>query len=58
MKLTFEAITVAAAQQLRREQGQWLAALAGRLEPVRPTGFDLARLLCENLVSGVVDAEG
>ena len=57
-KLTFEAITVEAAQQLRRAQGQWLAGLAGQLQPVRATGLDLARLLSENLVSGVIDAQG
>ena len=57
LKLTFEAISVEVAQQLRREQGQRLAALAGQLEPARTTAFDLARLLSENLVSGVVDAQ-
>ena len=58
LKLTFAAITVEAAQQLRREQGQWLAQLPSRLEPVQATGFDLSRLLSENLISGVADARG
>ena len=55
-KLTFEAVTVEAAQALRREQAQHSDALAMRLEPVRADGIELARLLSENLVSGVIDA--
>ena len=58
LQMTFDAITVEAAQQLRRAQGRWLNALAGQLEPVPAAGLDLARLLSENLVSGVVDAGG
>ena len=56
-ELTFEAVTVEAAQNLRREQGQRLATLASDLAPVPAAGFDLARLLTENLVSGVVDGQ-
>ncbi len=55
-KLTFEAVTVGEAQALRRELGHRLRALASELLPARADGVDLARLLSENLVSGVADA--
>lgn len=54
-QITFEAVTVEAAQNLRRQQGRLMAALAGELVPVPVEGFDLARLFTENLVSGVID---
>lgn len=55
-KLTFEAVTVAAAQAARREQARQLVELSAHLELVAANGFDLTRLLTENLVSGVIDA--
>ncbi len=55
VQITFEAVTVEGAQQLRRDQGQLFSALASQLLPVPPDGFDLARLFSENLVSGVID---
>jgi biotin-dependent carboxylase-like uncharacterized protein len=55
-KLRFELISVEAAQRLRRELEAEIAQLGGRLAPAGATGPDLARLLNENLISGVADA--
>lgn len=55
-KLSFEAITVEAAQALRRNETAQMRELAGKLVPVRSSGPDLARLGSDNIVSGVVSA--
>lgn len=55
-QLAFEAITVEAAQVLRREETAMLRGLAQALTPVRSAGPDAARLFSDNLVSGVVSA--
>lgn len=54
-RLRFERVTVETAQRLRREHEAVMNALPGRLTTVRAQGFDLERLLKENLVSGVID---
>ena len=56
-KLMFDAVTVEVAQALRREFGVRMQALAATLIAVRADGFDLARLMSGNLVSGVIDAQ-
>lgn len=56
-KLMFDAVTVEVAQALRREFGVRMQALAATLIAVRSDGFDLARLMSENLVSGVIDGQ-
>lgn len=55
--IAFEAVTVEAAETAARELAAVLAALPSHIAPLRrePT-FDLARLMGENLVSGMVDA--
>ena len=55
MKLRFEAITVETAQSLRRQHEARMRSLVNELKPVAPAGPDLARLLSENLISGVID---
>lgn len=55
-EIRFEAVTVEVAQALRREHEARMAGLAAGLEPVRGGALDPARLMGENLISGVVDA--
>ncbi len=55
-KLTFEAITVDAAQELRRAATALIRSLPDMLKPVRTSEPDLARLVSVNLVSGVISA--
>lgn len=54
-RLRFERVTVETAQTLRREHEAMMRTLPERLVGVRAEGFDLERLLKENLVSGVID---
>ncbi|MGE0702115.1 MAG: hypothetical protein AB7O57_23670, partial [Hyphomicrobiaceae bacterium] len=56
MAVTFEAVSIAEAEQARRSLERDLAAIASRLVPVRADGPDLERLYEANLVSGVVCA--
>lgn len=55
-KLTFEAITVEAAQELYRAETALMRSLSDALKPVRSSEPDLSRLISGNLVSGVVSA--
>jgi len=56
-KVAFEAVGVEAAEAAARELAVMLAAMSGEIVPLRrQPSIDLARLLAENLVSGMVDA--
>ncbi len=56
-KLRFAAITVAQAEQLRRDQEQAFARLIASIAPARPAGgIDLDALNNVNLIDGMIDA--
>jgi biotin-dependent carboxylase-like uncharacterized protein len=58
MAIRFEAIGVAAAQELRRAFEARMAGLATELEVVRGEGVDVERLYDANLISGVTSGHG
>ena len=56
-KVRFEAVDVETAEAAARQLASGIADMAQRLEPARrEPSIDLARLMGENLVSGMVDA--
>lgn len=55
-KLRFEAVAVAEAEQLARDEEQRLTALIASFEPVTGGGIDVVTLYAGNLISGVVSA--
>ena len=56
-KIAFEAVGIEAAEAAARRLAAGIADMAGRLAPVRrEAAIDVARLMGENLVSGVVNA--
>jgi allophanate hydrolase subunit 2 len=56
-RIAFEAVDIAAAEAAHRRLAAEIAALAERIVPARPDpAIDAARLMAENLVSGVRDA--
>ncbi|MEO8558021.1 MAG: biotin-dependent carboxyltransferase family protein [Rhodospirillales bacterium] len=57
-KLRFAAVTVAQAEQLRRDQEQAFARLIASIAPTRPAGgIDLDALSNANLIDGMIDAQ-